>query len=83
MSGLFRLTLYNRRRADRSRARSRRGAFSRRRALNNRAARARARWALSRFSLTLAVINDYRLRLRNTALQYVFTQVGHRRTFRF
>jgi len=65
----LRLTLNNCRRADRSWARGRRWAFRRRRALDDRATRARAWRAFARFSLTLAVVNNDRLGLGDTALQ--------------
>jgi hypothetical protein len=70
------LDLSRRRRADRSRARSRRRALRSRRAFHIRAARARARRALTTLLLTGTVVNDDGLRLGNTALQDVLAEVG-------
>ena len=79
LSTLLRLTLHHRRRADRARARSRRCALHGRWAIHCWASGSRARRTLSRILLTRTIINDHRLRLGNTALQYILTQVGHRR----
>jgi len=66
------------RRAFHARARRALRADSRRRALDLRATRTRAGRALTTLTLASATINYDRLRLRNTALQYILTQVRNR-----
>ena len=70
---LLGLALDCRRRADRTRARRRRRALGRRRALYIRAARARARRALTTLLRAGTAVNDDRLRLRDTALEHILT----------
>jgi hypothetical protein len=60
-----------RRRADRTRARRRRRALGRRRALDLWATRARARRAFTCLIFTGTTINDDRLGLRNAALEHI------------
>jgi len=79
LRSLFGLTLYDGRRTHGARARSRERALGRRRTLYNRATRARARRALSSVLLTAAIVNNDRLGLRDTALQYILAQVRDRR----
>jgi hypothetical protein len=68
LNGFFRLTLDYGRRAYWARAWGRSRAFSRSRAFNNGATRAWAWRAFTHITLTLTVINDYRLRFRNATL---------------
>jgi len=62
-----------RRRADGTRARRRRRALGRRRALDIGATRTRARRALTTLLRAGTAINDDRLRLRDTALKHILT----------
>jgi hypothetical protein len=70
---LLRSALDCRRRADRTRARRRRGALGRRGALYIRATRTRARRALTTLLRAGTAVNDDRLRLRDTALEHILT----------
>jgi hypothetical protein len=69
LCGFLRLTLDHCRWAYGSWARSRRWALRGRWTLDNRATRARAWGALARFRLTLAIVDNHRLGLWDTALQ--------------
>lgn len=79
---LLRLALDHRRRAHGSRARGRRCALGRWRALDFRATGSRARRALTCRLLAHTVINDDRLRLRDATLQNVLAQIRNRRALR-
>jgi hypothetical protein len=77
----YTLDLCGRRRADRTRARSRRRALGRRRTLHVRAARARAGRAFTTLFLAGTVVDNHRLGSRNAALQDILTEVRRRRAF--
>jgi hypothetical protein len=70
------------RRAYRARARRRWRALGRRRALDFRAARTRARRAFTCLILTGTAINDDGLGFRDAALEDILTEIRHRRALR-
>jgi len=78
----FSLALYRGRRADSTRARRRRRAAYRRRALHLRATSPRAGRTLTRFLTASSIINYHRLLLRDAALQYILAQIRYGRTLR-